>query len=36
MDLNEPVFMLKLSGSEFFNEELSCLGMAICRNFNIT
>ncbi|MDQ0269188.1 hypothetical protein [Cytobacillus purgationiresistens] len=26
MELKEPAFMLKLRGSEFFNEELSCLG----------
>lgn len=26
MELKEPAFMLKLRGSEFFNDELSCLG----------
>ncbi|WP_028596377.1 hypothetical protein [Paenibacillus assamensis] len=26
MDLKEPAFLLKVRGSEYFNEELSCLG----------
>ncbi|WP_186580144.1 hypothetical protein [Aquibacillus kalidii] len=26
MDLKEPAFMLKVRGSDYFNEELSCLG----------
>jgi hypothetical protein len=26
MDLKEPAFMLKVSGSDYFDEELSCLG----------